>query len=75
MSNFRQLKSANGHILDRLFPNRRQIPKIHLAYMVGTILELHNHLKDLLSNAVLLLKIGANIQFWSVKISKWAHFG
>ena len=43
--------------------------------MVGIILELHNHLKDLLSNAVLLLKIGANIQFWSVKISKWAHFG
>ena len=43
--------------------------------MVGIIQELHNHLKDLLSNAVLLLKIGENFQFWSVKISECAHFG
>ena len=35
MSNFGRLKSANEHILDRLFPNLRQIPKIHLAYMAG----------------------------------------
>ena len=41
MSNFGRLKSANGHILDRLFPNLRQIPKIHMAYMVGIIQELH----------------------------------
>ena len=43
--------------------------------MVGTILELQYPEKDLLYNAVLFLQIGANIQFWSVKLSKWAHFG
>ena len=32
MSNFGRLKSANGHILDRLFTNLRQFPKIHLVY-------------------------------------------
>ena len=37
MSNFDRLNSANEHISDRFFPNLRQIPKIHLAYMVGTI--------------------------------------
>ena len=37
MSNFGRLKSANGQILDRLFPKLRQIPKIHLAYMVDII--------------------------------------
>ena len=37
MSNFDRLNSANEQILDRLFPNLRQIPKIHLSYMVGTI--------------------------------------
>ena len=37
MSNFDRLNSANAHILDRLFPNLRQIPKIHLAHMVGII--------------------------------------
>ena len=37
MSNFDRLNSANEHISDNLFPNLRQIPKIHLAYMVGTI--------------------------------------
>ena len=37
MSNFDRLNSANEHISDSLFPNLRQIPKIHLAYMVGTI--------------------------------------
>ena len=53
MSNFDRLNSANEHISDSLFPNLRQIPKIHLAYMVGTILEPQNHYNDLLSNAVL----------------------
>ena len=37
MSNFVQLNSANEHILARLFPNLRQIPNIHLAYMVGIV--------------------------------------
>ena len=55
MSNFDRLNSANEQILDRLFPNLRQIPKIHLAYMVGTILELQYPEKDLLYNAVLFL--------------------
>ena len=36
-SNFGRLKSANGHISDRLFTNLRQIPYIHLAYLVGNI--------------------------------------
>ena len=35
MSNFGLLNSANEHILDRLFLNLKQFPKIHLAYMVG----------------------------------------
>ena len=55
MSNFGRLNSANEHILDRLFPNLRQTHKIHLAYMVSIIEELHYHQKDLLSNAVLFL--------------------
>ena len=55
MSNFGRLKSANGHILERLFTNLRQFPKIHLAYMVCIIEELHYQQKDLLSNAVLFL--------------------
>ena len=37
MSNFDRLNSANEHILDRLFPNLWQIPKIHLTDMVGII--------------------------------------
>ena len=37
MSNFDRVNSANEHISDSLFPNLRQIPKIHLAYMVGTV--------------------------------------
>ena len=37
MSNFGRLNSANEYILDRLFPNLRQIPKIHLPYMVSVI--------------------------------------
>ena len=74
-STFGRLKSANGHILDRLFPNLWQIPKIHPAYMVGIRQELHYHQRYVLSNAVLLLKIGENVQFWSVKISEWVHFG
>ena len=37
MYNFGRLKSANGHILDRLFPNLRQIPKFNLADMVSNI--------------------------------------
>ena len=37
MSNFGRLNSANEHILDRLFPNLRQIPKIHQTDMVGII--------------------------------------
>ena len=72
MSNFDRLNSANEHILDRLFPNLRQIPKINLTDMVGIIKKLHSPKKYLLSNAVLFLQIGANVQFWSVKISKWA---
>ena len=40
MSKFDRLNSANEHILDRLFPNMRQIPKIDLAYMVGSTEEL-----------------------------------
>ena len=39
MPNFGRLNSANEHILDRLFPNLRQFPKIHLAYMVSRYLE------------------------------------
>ena len=42
MSNFGRLKSGNGHILDRLFTNLRQFPKINLKYMVGDTLELHS---------------------------------
>ena len=37
MSNFGRLKSANEHILDRIFPDLRQIPKIHFTDMVGII--------------------------------------
>ena len=55
MSNFGRLNSANEHILARLFPNMRQIPKIHISYMVEIIKELQSHQKDLLSNAVLFL--------------------
>ena len=40
---FVPLKSANGRILDRLFPNLWQIPKIYQAYMVGILQELHYH--------------------------------
>ena len=57
MSNFGRLKSANEHILDRLFPNLCIITKIHLAYTVGIILELHYHQKDFLSNVVLFCKL------------------
>ena len=53
------LKSADKHILDRLFPNLWQIPKLHLAYMVGIMSELNYHQKYLLSNSVLFLEIGA----------------
>ena len=42
MSNFCLLKSENEHILDRLFPNLRQIPKIHQTDMVGIIFKLHS---------------------------------
>ena len=42
MSNFGRLNSANEHILDRLFPNLRQIPKIHQTDMVGIIYKLHS---------------------------------
>ena len=55
MSNLDRLNSANEHILDILFPNLRQIPKIHLAYLVRIIEELHYHGKYLISNAVLFL--------------------
>ena len=37
LSNFGLLNSANEYILDRLFPNLRQMPKIHLAYLVCII--------------------------------------
>ena len=37
MSNFDRLNSANEHILQRLFPNLWQIPKIHLRDMVVII--------------------------------------
>ena len=47
MSNFGRLKS--WALLDRLFPNLRQIHKIHPAYMVSIIEELQYHQKDLLS--------------------------
>ena len=55
MSNIGLLNSANEHILDILFPNQRQIPKINQWYMVSIIEELYYHQKDLLSNAVLFL--------------------
>ena len=55
MSNFGRLKSANEHILYRIFPNLMQIPKIHLADTVGIIKKLHSPQKDLLSTAVLFL--------------------
>ena len=45
----------------------RQIPKIHTAYMVGIILELQYRQKDLLSNSVLFLQIGANINLGRLK--------
>ena len=54
-ADFGRLKTANEHILDRLFPNLRQISQIHLAYMVGIMSELHYNQKSLLSNAVLFL--------------------
>ena len=61
MSNFGRLKSANGHILDRLFPILRQIPKIHLTYMVGIIQELLFRTKRyVLPNAVFFLEICDN---------------
>ena len=62
-SNFGRLKSANGHLLNRLFPNMWQIPKLHLAYIVGIIQELYHHRNLLLSTAVLFLLIGANANF------------
>ena len=37
MSNFDRLNSTNEHIMDRLFPNMVQFPKIHLMYMGGII--------------------------------------
>ena len=55
MPNFGRLKSANEHILYRLFPNLMQISQIHFAYMVGIMSELHYHQKYLLCNAVLLM--------------------
>ena len=42
MSNFDRLNSTNEHIMDRLFPNMWQFPKIHLMYMVGIIKKLHS---------------------------------
>ena len=39
MSNFNRLNSQNEQILERLFPNLRQIPQIHLAYVVSIIYE------------------------------------
>ena len=74
MPKFGRLKSANGNVLNRLFPNLWQIPQLHLAYMVGIMSELNYHQKYFLSNAVLFLEIGANAQVWLVKISKWAPF-
>ena len=55
MSNFDRLNSADEHILDRIFPNLWQIPKIHLTDMVGIIKKLHSRWKYLLSNTVLFL--------------------
>ena len=63
MSNFGALKSANKHILDRLFPNLWQISKHHLTYMVGIMSELNYHQNYLLSNSVLFLEIGAKSNF------------
>ena len=42
ISNFDRLNSANEHILARLFPNLRPIPKIHHTDMVGIIYKLHS---------------------------------
>ena len=42
MSNFDRLNSADEHILDRIFPNLWQSPKIHLTDMVGIIKKLHS---------------------------------
>ena len=55
MSSFDRLNSANEHILDRLFPNLWQIPKIHQKNMVGIICEAPFRQKYLLSNIVLFL--------------------
>ena len=55
MSNFDRVNSANEHILDRLFPNLWQIPKIDQTDMVGIIYKLHSAKKYLLSNTVLFL--------------------
>ena len=55
MSNFDRLNSANEHILDRLFPNIWQIPKIHLYVYGGYYLEAPFRKKYLLFNTVLFL--------------------
>ena len=64
MSNCDRLNSANEHILDKLFPNLRQIPKIHLAYMVGTIEKFHS-----------LKNICSPIQCFFCKLVQMSNFG
>ena len=55
MSNFDRLNSANEHILDRLFPNLRQIPKNPSDVYGGYYLQAPFRQKYLLSNTVLFL--------------------
>ena len=63
MSNFDRLNSANEHISDRLFPNLRQIPKIHQTDMVGIIYKLHSH-----------KNIGSPIQCFFCKLVQMSNF-
>ena len=64
MSNFDRLNSANEHILDRLFPNLRQIPKIHQTDMVGIIYKLHSA-----------RNICSQIQCFFCKLVQMSNFG
>ena len=63
ISNFGRLKSGIGHLLERLFPNLRPIPKIQQTYMVGIIYKLHSH-----------KNIGSPIQCFFCKLVQMSNF-
>ena len=64
MSNFGRLNSANEHILARLFPNLRQIPKIHLPDMVSVI-----------RSSITRKKICSPMQYFFCKLVQMSNFG